>query len=472
MKPTSASEVATARRSHTKSALARAGLWVGLIGLACLAGLPLRAQPAPAVADFGPALMTEWVRPEYPAEARKAKAEGTVVVEFVVEVDGSVSRETVHESADPRFNQVALAAVRQWKFKPALEHGAPVASALRVPVVFELAQLKQKTAPLFPPQVLWPVPVKETPATPDRSIEPDYPAELEERQWPGEVHIEFTVDAAGAVSQPRVLWATHPAFVETSLRAIARAGFTPARQGPLVKSSRVQHPVVFGSMGTKPSDVLAANGLTVLSGESLVRQPQVKMLIPPVFPRERWLSGESGSCEAEFTIDAQGFPREIAILNATYPEFGAAFTAAIEAWAFKPAQNEQGPVAVRLRAVHGFDQRSDVAEFRLGTLLKAGADGIGGPAGLERKLQPLWRGFPVYPQALLERRPSGEALIEFIIDRGGRARLPLVVSATDDAFGWAAAAAVSQWVFEPPVRNGQPTDVRVRIPVGFKPPEK
>jgi TonB family protein len=353
-----------------------------------------------------------------------------------------------------------------------LEHGTPVASAMRVPVVFELAQLKQKNAPLFPPQVLWPVPVKETPAAADRSIEPEYPAELEERRLPGEVHIEFTVDAAGAVSQPRVLWATHPAFVETSLRAIARAGFTPARQGPLVKSSRVQYPVVFGSMGAKPSDVLAANGLTVMGGESLVRQPQLKMLIPPVFPQGRWLAGESGSCTAEFTVDAQGTPREIAILNATHPDFGGAFTAAIEAWAFQPAQNDQGPVAVRIRAVHEFAQRSDLAEFRLGARLKPGAEGIAGPAGLERKLQPLWRGFPVYPQALLERKPSGEALIEFIIDRDGRARLPLVVSATDEAFGWAAATAVSQWVFEPPVRNGQPTDVRVRIPVGFKPPEK
>ncbi len=458
--------------SRRQSVFAPVGRRAGLIGLACLVGLTLLAQAGPAAADFGAAILTDWVRPEYPAEARKAKAEGTVVVEFVVEADGSVSRESVHESEDERFNQPALAAVRQWKFKPALEHGAPVVSALRVPVVFELAQLKQKKAPLFPPEALWPVPVKETPAAPDRSIEPDYPAELEERQLPGEVHIEFTVDAAGAVSQPRVLWATHPAFVETSLQAIARAGFAPARQGPLVKASRVQYPVLFGSMGVKPSDVLAANGLTVRSGESLVRQPQVKMLVPPVFPRERWLAGESGSCEAEFTVDAQGVPREIAILQATQPEFAAAFTAAIEAWAFKPAQNEQGPVAVRIHAVHEFAQRSDLAEFRLGRLLKPGAEGIDGPAGLERKIQPLWRGFPVYPQALLERKPSGEALIEFIIDRGGRARLPLVVSATEEAFGWAAATAVSQWVFEPPVREGQPADVRVRIPVAFKPPEK
>jgi len=82
----------------------------------------------------------------------------------------------------------------------------------------------------------------------------------------------------------------------------------------------------------------------------------------------------------------------------------------------------------------------------------------------------LWRGFPVYPLRLREERPAGEAVIEFIIDRDGRARLPRVVSATQEAFGWAAAAAISQWVFAPPLRKGEPTEVRVSVPVGFEPP--
>jgi hypothetical protein len=30
--------------------------------------------------------------------------------------------------------------------------------------------------------------------------------------------------------------------------------------------------------------------------------------------------------------------------------------------------------------------------------------------------------------------------------------------------------AVSQWVFERPKRDGVPTDVRVQVPIGFKPP--
>ena len=79
------------------------------------ASQPVPAQPVqagPFDADFGAAVLRDWVQPEYPAEARKAGLEGTVVVEFVVELDGSVSRETVRESTDERFNAAALAAVK------------------------------------------------------------------------------------------------------------------------------------------------------------------------------------------------------------------------------------------------------------------------------------------------------------------------------------------------------------------------
>lgn len=450
--------------------LVRAAL---VLALSCLFIATVAAQPAqpdPAVPTFGPAILRDWVRPEYPPEARSARLEGAVTVEFVVEVDGSVTRETIRNSTDPRFDAAALAAVRQWKFKPALEEGGAAISAMQVPVVFQLAQLRQKNPPLFPPAPQMPVPMKETPARADRNIEPAYPAELEESKIPGEVHLEFTVDAEGRVEEPRVRWATHPAFVEVSLRTIERAAFTPARQGPLAKRSTMQYPVGFGSMGARPADILAANNLTLLSSEPLALLPQVIALVPPFYPRERLLAGETGTAVAEFTIDADGRPREISLTTATQPEFGAALTAAIETWAFKPAQGDEGPVAVRLRATHEFTLRSDQAEYRLAMLLKPGGAGVGSPVGLDRKLKPLWRGFPVYPQAIMAQPKDGEAQIEFIIDRDGRARLPRIVSATEEAFGWAAATAITHWVFERPTKGGEPVDVTVRIPIGFKPP--
>jgi len=103
--------------------------------------------------------------------------------------------------------------------------------------------------------------------------------------------------------------------------------------------------------------------------------------------------------------------------------------------------------------------------------MQPGGAGVGGAAGLDQRLQPIWRTAPVYPQSLRGVKPAGKAVVEFVIDREGRARLPRVKSATQPEFGWAAATAVSQWVFAGPVRGGQPTDVKVSIPFEFAPPE-
>src|SRR5262249_23675424 len=150
---------------------------------------------------------------------------------------------------------------------------------------------------------------------------------------------------------------------------------------------------------------------------------------------------------AEFAVDTEGQTTEVKVTTSAGAEFDAAVVAAIESWAFNPAQNDLGKVAVRLRATHTFAPGTEGAETRLARLLQPGGEGVGGAGGLDRKLVPLWRGFPVYPKALVEQGLAGDATVEFVIDRDGRVRLPHIVKSSADAFGWAAATAVSQWVF-------------------------
>ncbi len=442
--------------------------WRALI----FAGLVLAAQAqAPLVeVDYGPPLLTEWVQPEYPAAARKAKTEGRVVVEFVVEADGSVSREKIARSDDELFAAAALAAVHRWKFRPGVEEKAPAAMAMSVPVVFELAQLNRK-APLQPPDELMPVVMRTSPASAMADLDPDYPAELEDRKLPGVVLIQFIVDETGQARSPRVVQASHPAFVETALRTLERAHFEPAHQGPLPKTAKLSYPVEFKSLGAKVTDILEANHLQVL-GEQPASLPLPRMLIQPVYPRGRLLAGENGEVEAEFVIRESGGTEQISITSATAPEFGAALTAAIETWFFDPAQNAQGKVPVRMKVTQSFSAEVKAEDARLVGLLQPGGAGVGGAGGLDRKLAPLWRGFPAYPQELMAAQLKGDANVEFIIGRDGRVHLPRVISASEPAFGWAAATAISQWVFEQPMRGGQPVDVTVRIPVGFEPPRR
>lgn len=439
-----------------------------LVGL-LLGSAELRAEDPDL--EFTDASLRNWVQPAYPEAAKKAKLEGTVMVEFVVEPDGHVTRAVVKESTDKQFEEPALAAVAQWSFSPALEEGRPIASAMGAPIRFAAAQWKQKRMPLFPQMSDMPQSLKVTPAKATFAPDPEYPLELSGQKIAGEVQMEFTVDETGQVRDLKVLWASHPAFVEASLRAIEKTRFEPAHQGPFPKASAKRYPVSFQSLAANRADVLAANRLTVILGPEPAVLPQPIVLFAPVYPLDRLLAGEEGEAVVEFTVTERGLVGEVSLATATGPDFGRALQAAVEGWSFQPAVNGEGArVPVRLRCEHKFFPPDSGAVARLAADMRPGGAGVSGATGLDQKLNPLWRGFPVYPANFSDPRPSGEALIEFIIDREGRVRLPHIKSATQEEFGWAAATAISQWVFSPPRRKGEPVDVRVSIPMEFTPP--
>lgn len=423
----------------------------------------------PSLAETGPPVLRDWVQPEYPRALRNEEAEGVVKVEFVVEVDGSVSRAQIKESAHPGFNEPALAAVAQWKFKPAVEKEGPVACGMGVTIPFHPAQLRQKRKPVLPAsQLFMPFALRATEPVPTRGFNPAYPEELEARLLPGEIHVEVEIDAEGRARRTKILWASHPAFAETTLRTVARTEFEPARQGPLAIPSRMQWAGGFESSGARNSEILAANGLELLEPAPVRILPKPRQMMEPVYPRARLLTGQSGRAVIEFTIDEDGRTKDLTTPVAEPAEFGGSLRATVESWIFHPAQNETGPVAARMRCTWLFDPDKRPTERRLARRLQPGAAGFEGARGLDRPLEPVWRGVPVYPQGQQEPKPAGEALVECIVDRLGRVRLPHVVRATNEAFGSAAMTAVSQWVFEAPTKGGEPAEVMVRVPVGFK----
>jgi protein TonB len=62
---------------------------------------------------------------------------GLVIVEAVIGIDGRVTDARVLRSA-PLLDEAALTAVRQWRYRPTLLGGVPVAVVLTVTVNFTL----------------------------------------------------------------------------------------------------------------------------------------------------------------------------------------------------------------------------------------------------------------------------------------------------------------------------------------------
>ncbi|MGB7762579.1 MAG: energy transducer TonB [Bryobacteraceae bacterium] len=76
--------------------------------------------------------------PEYSEEARKAKYQGTVVLEIYVDASGRAVNPRVLRSLGLGLDEKALEAVRMWKFKPGYKDGKPVTVSAQIEVNFRL----------------------------------------------------------------------------------------------------------------------------------------------------------------------------------------------------------------------------------------------------------------------------------------------------------------------------------------------
>lgn len=80
------------------------------------------------------------VKPQYTADAMRAKVQGVVEMEAVVMPDGTVGEVHVTRSLDRTFglDQKAIEAVKQWRFAPGTRLGKPVAVLVTIELTFTL----------------------------------------------------------------------------------------------------------------------------------------------------------------------------------------------------------------------------------------------------------------------------------------------------------------------------------------------
>jgi protein TonB len=78
------------------------------------------------------------VEPEFSEEARKAKVAGNVLVNLWVDTNGNPSHVRVIRGVGMGLDEKAVEAVKQYKFKPAMENGKPVLVELNVEVNFQI----------------------------------------------------------------------------------------------------------------------------------------------------------------------------------------------------------------------------------------------------------------------------------------------------------------------------------------------
>lgn len=83
-------------------------------------------------------LLIQKIEPSYPPLARAARVQGEVVLSAVIDAGGQITNLQL-VSGHPMLVPAAIAAVKQWRYKPYLLNGQPVEVETTITVIFSLS---------------------------------------------------------------------------------------------------------------------------------------------------------------------------------------------------------------------------------------------------------------------------------------------------------------------------------------------
>jgi protein TonB len=102
---------------------------------------PPAPQEAPMRVGFGqmkePRKLVD-TKPVYPETARRARLQGVVILEIIVDKQGNVRSWKVLRPLSLGLTEAAIDAVRQWKYEPPMYNGRPVEVLITVTMRFSL----------------------------------------------------------------------------------------------------------------------------------------------------------------------------------------------------------------------------------------------------------------------------------------------------------------------------------------------
>ena len=115
------------------------GLAIPLLAIiSCAASAPAPQAPANLPAGIVPPRVVHKVDPEYPPGFRREGITGFVTIQAMIDRTGRLLQPSVVRSTDHRLDDLALAAVRQWRFKPGTVNGEPADVLFMVDVKFSI----------------------------------------------------------------------------------------------------------------------------------------------------------------------------------------------------------------------------------------------------------------------------------------------------------------------------------------------
>ena len=198
---------------------------------------------------------------KYPAEAKEKGVQGRVIVQMVVEKDGTITNAKVVRGVDPLLDAEALRVVNQSpKWKPGMQKGEAVRVKYTLPIMFKLNgdSSDSKTAEGQREAIVDENGVhqvcEEMPEFPDGMQECmkwlgkniKYPTESIEKGVQGRVIIQFVVEKDGSITDAKVVRGVDPLLDAEALRVINQSPkWKPGKQKGEAVRVKYTLPVAF-----------------------------------------------------------------------------------------------------------------------------------------------------------------------------------------------------------------------------------
>ncbi len=303
------------------------------------------------------------VDPEFSAEAKKAKFQGIVLVNLIVDANGTPQLVHVLRGIGMGLDEKAVEAVRQYKFKPAMEDGKPVPVELNVEVDFKVMDSPENGST----GASAPAP----PAGPNiRSI--DYKglnsitlhdvADRFRRDGIG-LSLETPYDVARVARAAAVLKQLlaehgHPnAIVTVSTQSIPPGAIAiqfNVKEGPKGTAAAPNAAPASDPAVPAQSAPQQYSGVPVRKIGGGVTEPELIHKTDPEFSAEAKKAKFNGIVLVNFIVDAKGKPQNVRVLRGVGMGLDEEAIKAVKQYKFKPAMEDGKPVPVGLNVEINF----------------------------------------------------------------------------------------------------------------------
>ena len=198
---------------------------------------------------------------KYPAEAKEKGVQGRVIVQMVVEKDGTITNAKVVRGVDPLLDAEALRVVNQSpKWKPGMQKGEAVRVKYTLPIMFRLSNDSSDSKAAETPrkaivdengvhQVCEEMPefpggMQECMKWLGKNI--NYPEDCKKEGIQGRVIVQFVVDKDGSIKDPTIARGVHPSLDKEALRVLSSMpNWKPGKQKGEAVKVRYTIPVMF-----------------------------------------------------------------------------------------------------------------------------------------------------------------------------------------------------------------------------------